>query len=367
MNLHFSINDKFVQNFIEQTIELNLIDEHFFIVYGRAEIPFSRDIESKNIIIVDELKDLPASFFNTLHIETIYIHYLSDDVIDFLDPLVLSEIKIAWLFWGSDGFFIPQINEKLGQLEPFDFLTLIRRAKKRIANIFSGQKNKKLSFLAKINYFAHYLHEDFLLFSPYMSPSCEFIYFSYGIAEHLVLDVKITGQSILLGNSGDRSNNHIYVIEKILNRKISNEILCPLSYAGNDHYKKEVINKGLKKFPNTFKPLEKILSLEDYTNEVLAKSEIAIMYQLRPQGFGNIIQLLYQGSKVFMNKKNNLYIHLVNEGFCVYPLTLANTSNLFVPLTEKQKKINKEKIINAFGKISMLKHYKKLLTLHSLH
>jgi hypothetical protein len=126
------------------------------------------------------------------------------------------------------------------------------------------------------------------------------------------------GDSILVGNSGDPSNNHLDAFLWLSRQRFSTgrRVVVPLSYGGNEEYRKVVLNKGRQLFGELFYPVLDFMPLEDY-NELIKSCGIVIMNHLRQQGFGNIVTALAMGATVYLQPRTTVSAGLKNLGFTI--------------------------------------------------
>lgn len=94
------------------------------------------------------------------------------------------------------------------------------------------------------------------------------------------------------------------------------ELICPLSYCATKEYQQEIINYGKDIFGDKFIPLLDFLPLTDCL-EILKKVDIAIFAHENQQAYGNIIQLLGMGKKVYMRKTTS-YDEITQNGILVF-------------------------------------------------
>jgi len=362
MNLHICINDRFIELFIQQVALYDDLNNNRFLVYGEVEIPFSTSQYPnltfvKNLTKEDETKEMIDEC------SSIYIHFLSDEVIDFLLQFELKDQKVIWVFWGTDGFSIKSIRThySIPFHSPKVYFSLFKEW------ILLNPNLKKERFIReKIDYFAHYIKEDFDQLKKLMKHNAKFINFSYGSCEKIVKEISITGESLIIGNSGDPSNYHERILSTVLPSNFSLNIHCPLSYGGNQDYNEKISAMGKKLFGNKFIAYTDILKPEDYYNHVLGDCSYAIMYQNRSQAWGNIMQLLYQGVKVFMHPDSNLFIYLLKQGFAVYPIKKRLYLKDFKPLNQGLRAKNKYLLLELFGQKQTTANYIHLLGLSNL-
>lgn len=123
--------------------------------------------------------------------------------------------------------------------------------------------------------------------------------------------------TLLIGNSGDPLNHHQEILSALKPFVDSDiELICPLSYCATKEYQQEIINYGKDIFGDKFIPLLDFLLLADYL-EILKKVDIAIFAHKNQQAYGNIIQLLGMGKKVYMRKTTS-YDEITQNGILVF-------------------------------------------------
>lgn len=386
MNLHLSHDDKFLDSFIENQNKFSNSQNKYIVYSDRDKMSLVKnklvEVVSKDIKILNEkIGDL--SQYNV-----IYIHYLSPFLIKFVNSLK-GEIKIVWIFWGADGFL--RIDKYIEEhcLEPDTKTFYQNHLKLRfiwtknpvwfIKNLNRFYRAKYIlnkSFVKatqKINYFAHYIHEDYILIKNHTNFNAEFIDFNYLSYEQLDnTEVKKHAKeiNILLGNSDAYTNNHLDVFSELSNQDLSDikSIYCPLSYSKDNKYITVVIEKGKEYFNEKFVPMTDFLPKNDYYT-FLGSISIGLFGMIRSQAAGNILTLLNQGSRVYMKNTNTLYQFLKQSGIIIFDIDLdlpqhIKEKNLsFLP--ESQMLKNKSIIEALFGEKAMTEKYNNLLNLYS--
>lgn len=365
MNVHLCINDKYVQNFIELTFELGLIGDNIFIVYGPPENRFTKQFDHPHIVFTEALASYEPLDKLVRSADGLYIHYLSDEVVDFLYDKTTLPAKIVWILWGADGFSLPELRGKFKRLNKEGIIKKLYA--ETLGKLRLTWNNPSLArrkaVLKRINYMAHYLHDDYLMLRRFMHQDSQFIFFTYGLTDQLVFrDLKAGGDSILIGNSADRTNNHLYVLQNVIPTGINKKIIIPLSYGGDKDYINDVVRCSQERFNGKSQPLLSMLSLEEYMYDVLAESRYAIMCHERSQAWGNIMHLLWQGTKVFMYHNSTLYKYLRGQGFTVFGISGRLATGDFTPVTESEMNNNRSLLEKYFSKPAVMEHNRKLLT-----
>jgi hypothetical protein len=93
------------------------------------------------------------------------------------------------------------------------------------------------------------------------------------------------------------------------------------------------------------------MSLKKY-NKTISQCSIVIMNHYRQQSVGNIVAMLWIGSKVYLDEKNTFYHYLKRIGIVVYSINkdLSNRNkNVFVGLNQTEINLNRELLRLNFG------------------
>lgn len=284
--------------------------------------------------------------FRENNIKAVVFHSLNPKFYPIFDILP-NGIKTLWVGWGYDyystlladhyenGLYLPNTVAAMHKAKNnFSLRNIIRKASTSYRIGFMNSLNKVFfskkfinhsEIFNKINYFSPVLEIEFYLANT-MRYDFSYIEWNYGNIhdDYLISDDKgcDNAQHILVGNSATPENNHIDMFINLINNYDIKDryIYCPLSY-GDLEYSKVVINMGNKLFGDRFKPLCNFLDKDEYF-KILKSCGFIFMNQLRQQAVGNILSLLCNGSKLFLNKKNPLYSHLLNIGISVSEIDL---------------------------------------------
>ncbi|WP_440054186.1 TDP-N-acetylfucosamine:lipid II N-acetylfucosaminyltransferase [Pseudoalteromonas sp. T1lg65] len=123
---------------------------------------------------------------------------------------------------------------------------------------------------------------------------------------------------VLLGNSADPSNRHLYLLDLINKAQLDDvEIYVPLNYGGSSPYVDEVIAYGKSTLGERFKPITEMLSKQQY-DELLCSVDLSLFGQQRQQGLYVVYAMLLQGKPMFLNKHTSTYQNLTAQGFHLF-------------------------------------------------
>lgn len=203
-----------------------------------------------------------------------------------------------------------------------------------------------------------------LKISPLYAP------FNYGCIEDLlndkIYDTVLDSKNILIGNSGDPSNNHITIFKRISKINLNErKIIVPLSYGGTKEYVDYIIEKGNYYFGENFVPLINFMSLKDY-NQLISSCGFVIFNHIRQQAVGNIITMGYMGAKVFLNEKSPVYEYYKSLGINVYGINEINEVQLNKNLNADEFQNNKRLFFDIYSNNAVKNKIKELYKIVNL-
>lgn len=377
MNLHLTHDDKVLDYFIEMASQLGMSEDKYIVYTPLPELKYTK---SNEVLFSPFDSDLFWQQVGDIQqYDKIFLHYLSHELVAFVNKITTSA-KIIWVFWGADAFdalpffktyfFQPKTKEiylKQAHLQSFTNVNPLKTA--RSLRAFFAEKyrlRQRLKAFARIDYFAHYIPQDFALIKThYPQLKADFLPFHYAAIETVAdREIDIQGVHILLGNSADFTGNHVDAMLKMEKWKLGNrKIIVPLAY-GNPIHRNIVIETGQKLFGETFQSLTDFLSLEKY-NEMLASIGIAIMPQERSQAAGNLMVLLWNGAKVYMAEKSTLFQLFKTYKMHVYAIEGNDfvEKEVFLPLSPIQKTENRQALLRLWGRENYVELFKNVLSL----
>ena len=299
--LHVCVLEKFIPSFIEFVRE-NIGGPQFFLIAGdKIKFPYR---EGKDVKYVSGILRLFLSIYYMNKSEKVVLHSLFNFqivVLLFFQPWLLK--KCYWVIWGGD-------------LYSYKFSK--RTFKWKIREFFRRAVIKRMGFLVTGTPGDYRLTREW-----YGAEGLHVKCFNY--PSNIYKDIVVPSRTdkninIQVGNSGDPTNNHEVIFEKIESvfGETGFDIFCPISY-GNEIYIKKIVAVGRQRFGKSFRPALELLPLDKYLNE-LANVDIAIFGHKRQQAFGNIITLLGLGKTVYMEPESTLFELFSSLGIKVYSI-----------------------------------------------
>jgi len=342
MNLHLMILSKTTIDFIK-FLEKNIgLEEHEFI-FWKGENPHKIELENTSkITILENKKDLLVFYlklFKLKKYKRIFLHgwYFPRFTIPlFFNNYLLK--KIYWIIWGEDLYSYTKRKKK--------------KIFKRIEDYVKGN----------IKGYISYIKGEFKLVQKWVKATGKF-YQSFTYPSNLYKSFEFKEEEkkelwIQIGNSGEETNNHFEILEKLLQFKDQNiKLFCILSYGGSEEYKKKVIEKGYELFSNKFYPIEKFMEFDKYM-KFISLLDIAILAHNQQQAFGNIISLLSMKKTVYLKEEVTTYETLKEMGVEIKSFDkLIDLERFDENILENNRKI----IERNFSKEKLIEQWKNIL------
>lgn len=326
--------EKFYKFMTENSNEFNV--QQKFVIIDRAKNEY---VEFDNTICIESFKDLFLFYLNLKINERVILHNFSLLKQWILNLFFLYKVKLfSWDIWGADLYFYRIKNDSL-KFRIFDIIrkTSIKHFKAFIVPV-KGDYD-----LAKENYS--------------VKGKCFCVqYPNYGISNEINQVSDESCISILLGNSGDKSNNHEDILDDLSRFSDQNiRIITPLSYGGDSTYLENVISKGNRLFGDKFVALRNPMPYDDYI-QLLNSVSIMICNHNRQQALGNIWVLLSKGAKVYIKSDVTTYSQMIDYGILVYDTKeiKALSFNSFVNISDETRFNNSKIVTEIFSRENLV-------------
>ena len=214
-----------------------------------------------------------------------------------------------------------------------------------------------LQAFSRINVIAATLPQDYKFIKSEFQLSASHVWFSYYNIQQTVgadlIESRISGNDILVGNSSDPTNLHLESFDVIAGYEENfDRIVVPLSYGSAD-YGKAVGGRGQDIFGDRLEALFDFMPRDEY-NRILLRCRFAILNHRRQQAFGTTVTLLWLGSKVFLNETSTTYQYLKDLGMAVYPVS-SFQSEVKKTLTDLEFKNNRSILSAEFSQARVSK------------
>lgn len=257
--------------------------------------------------------------------------------------------KLMWVIWGADLY---DYYEKKVRLK--DYLIEYLRS----------------YFIRRVKYISCYIEGDYYLCRKIYGSKAKYFKSCYPktIDEKIISyahDNQIENQdtTILIGNSADKRNNHIDILNKLQRFKDENvRLLLILSYGGTKDYVEKVKNHALNLFGSKAVCILDYMSFETYA-ELLTKTNICIFGHKRQQGLGTINLMLAMKKKVFLNSFITPFVYFNNIGIKIYETDKIDIYSFaeLIDISENDLAENQSKILEDLSLVKTNKYWEAIL------
>lgn len=371
--LHVASDEKFI-NFANWSFEKAFKGSNdFAIILPSQEKKLKFVAQKKNIFTVIINNSTIDCFISTFDkYDLIVLHGMSYEK----SRLVLKykhKSKLIWMFLGFEIYSNPLalgktvLGNKTLKWFPFTneligfFKELFRRIYYQFNYLTSSPNKSILNAIHQIEHIGILHKEDFIMLRDknFISNKAKHLKYTYYPIEAIIKglqDYKVNNDNILFGNSASKDNNHLEGFELLKKIPLANrKIISPLNY-GSHEYADVIIEIGLKEFKSNFVPIREFLSLSDY-NKLVQQCGIVVMNHYRQQAVGNIVLMLWIGSKVYLDERNSIFQYLKRIGIIVFSIAKDLTpenDKVFELLTDTEVEKNRSILINEFGEEEVL-------------
>lgn len=373
--LHLVIDNFYTNSFISFIREHFPNQKHTFLLIKSpfGKIKYISEENIKALLILNETGDYHQNAaFIFPYIQTakkLYIHYATN-FINWLLCCYDFKIEVNWISWGGDLYHYLEhdlYDHETKQLS----LTLLEESfleKKKLIAL-------KIGAVKKTDYILCGNEGEFELSKKNFSSDVRMKFFVYpnpinieklneikkNNIKHLLSKRNPGKKIILVGNSGDPSNNHISVLKHLSRFKNKDFIVVlPLAY-GDPDYINIVSKMGSDLFRERFFALTEFINPEEY-GHLLNSVDFVIMNHKRQQSLGNLLALLYLGKAVFINKDVTTYESLTSKGMTLFSIDHFLKAENFEELTDNESYLEKNEsaVIKQYGHERIKEIYKDL-------
>jgi dTDP-N-acetylfucosamine:lipid II N-acetylfucosaminyltransferase len=329
-------DDKFIDDLIEVLDASGDNVFHDFIYISDTKINKFTYIKSYKRIKVICIRDFLPLIQEQKYDAIVLHNFFSLPISNIIN--IPQNILLLWFAWGYDIYKMP-VYRPLAQIAniyaPLTKKYVIGGVYDRLRHyhsiIDSYLKRKILQRAVKrIDYFSGVLPNEYKLLKSnnfFRAHEVEFSYFNLksDIRENNLNSPVAKSKNILIGNSGDPTNNHLDIFEFLYRQHFrDNKIYCFLSYGGTTEYKNKVKEVGFSYFGNNFIPIEQFLPYKQFSDIIMSCGNVVMGHE-RQQAIGNIIQSIWNGCKLFLSETSITYNFLNERGYRLF--TIQNDLN----------------------------------------
>lgn len=387
MNLHISLDDKFLDTFIRQTEEFTTTTNRFVVLSPTGHRRFVKDPSA--IVVAPDTEECDRIMEELGQYDSIFVHYMNLAQVRLVNR-VPAAVPVVWIFYGAEAFSLPQFRRKLygpitaryvrktnHRLHRLELSLNPVTLRRNIWNYIFRRREwaETVRAMRRVNYFAHFVHEDYEWVRKKLGIGAQFIQFNMGVFQDGVSvdgtsSRKTVRQNILLGNSGDVANNHAELIERLARFPLKDrKVIVPLSYAGTPSYVEHIGRLARARLGSNCNVLEHFLPRAQY--DMLLKScGVFVMNHYRSQAAGNISRGVAFGAKLYMSERSNLYGLYKRLGLRVFSTERdlnPDVVDALSPLDRDLGDANRAVFRSFFGKDAVRERYARLYDVVASH
>jgi dTDP-N-acetylfucosamine:lipid II N-acetylfucosaminyltransferase len=358
MYLHIVPDNTFINKFYENLQELSLIDRNKIVVR-------SNDAKLKSIKYNLPFAPIYSRQFesfvgDTSQYDKVFIHYFTPLLYRFVATHQFRELN--WMIWGGDLYNLPALDKLC--YEPQTLSHYIKtdwsaQTKLYELKVFFTQQPFASKAYSKGKNILTWMDQEYRFAVDHLPVKANLKFFFYEnqmpyakLDSLVVTDTAPGSLSFIVGNSGSPTNNHLDVVQFLEDNKVQANLFIPVSY-GDARYI-SFLKKKLKFSQGKIEFIDRYMPFEEYLN-FLKSSDGLIMNTVRPQGYGNILMMMYLGKPVFFNKKN---ISLPDLDAAMLKWMPIESLRSFQKATVE----NKNAVVDLLSHDRLLKEYSKLFS-----
>ncbi|HYC86185.1 MAG TPA: TDP-N-acetylfucosamine:lipid II N-acetylfucosaminyltransferase [Chryseosolibacter sp.] len=320
MNLHIVPDSKFTSAFYKNLAEANLLGKNKLVVrtnknklsFVSEDLPFAPLYSPKFDRLVGQ-----AQVY-----DKVFLHQLTPLMYRWVASRAFRELN--WMVWGTDLYNLPFLDYDFHEVETrryvrknkFDYRDVLYRLKVYLTNmIFMRKAYSKVDFVLTWMSSEYEFAKSML---PLTKAGHKFFFYEnqapyHTLDQYLGDAARKSKISLVIGNSGTPTNNHLDAIHTIQESGLHADLLIPVSYGEKKYI--DFLKKNTSFYTNgTIEFIDAFMQFPDYI-KFLKSADALVMNHVRPQGYGNIFMMMYLGKPVILNERNLSLPDLKANGF----------------------------------------------------
>jgi dTDP-N-acetylfucosamine:lipid II N-acetylfucosaminyltransferase len=358
MNLHIAPDNSFINRFYDNLAEINALANNKIIIRTHAQslkavkrdIAFAKLYSKKFNLLVGDTESY----------EKVFIHYFTPLLYRWVARRKFKEV--SWMVWGGDLYNLPETD-----LMCYEPLTLNKFVKKttslskllyHLKVMFTQSLFRKEAY-AKLKNVLTWLPSEYEFACNHLPIGAQHQFFFYeNPIEYGMLDATREKSAsairkrpiLIIGNSASATNNHIDTIQFLNENNLKADLMIPLSYGEKPYV--EFLKKNIRYDGGNIDFIERYLPFNEYLN-LISSADGLVMNTKRPQGYGNILMMLYLNKPVYFNPKHIALPDLSKNN--IRWKTIEDLKNGTIGNVE-----NKEGVLKLLSHERLLKEYARL-------
>lgn len=336
MIAHIMLDEKFTPGFVRFVSQNYKKDEHIFLITcGSKKRKYTANLADDRVVyIYKSVKDMTKMLHELKKSSIIIVHGMFNIYVVTL--LLISGLikKTYWYIWGGDLYDYDKES------------SIYHSIKKEVCKNLKGVISP--------------FEGDYLLARTVYGVKGEWIYCLLPStivkeSKYILTETRNNTINIMIGNSADNENKHFELIDKVIKYGRGDyHVYIPLSY-GDKEYATSVSDYARRMMGDTVTILDQFMPYEEYLS-LLSTIDIAVYGHRRQQAFGNIVQLLSLGAKVYIDSNVSTWDMLVKMGMSVFD-TKKIDFDLCTRLSEYDKANNETLILENFSEEKLIEQW----------
>lgn len=360
MNLHIVPDNTFINAFYDNVQELGLLDENKIVVRTNNR---SLSAVKRKVFFAPLYSDsFTANVGDTLQYDKVFIHYFTPLLYRWVAQNQFRELN--WAVWGGDLYNLSSLDRMC--YEPITQKRYVGKdfSMKKIlyeTKVWVTQNAYREKAYAKVNNILTWMRQEYLFALRHLKVQANhqfFFYenqFPYEKLDAIPKKRPDTNEvSLIIGNSASPTNNHMDLVQFLDSNKVKANLFIPISY-GDSRYI-SFLKKNLRYSYGNLEFIERHMPFEEYL-QFISEADALVMNTIRPQGYGNVLMMLYMNRPVYFNDKNISLPDLEENNITwrsIKDLPALTKENAYVP--------NKAAVVNLLSHERLLNEYKNLFS-----
>ena len=268
-----------------------------------------------------------------------------------------NHVKITWVFMGGDLYSRQEEKEKF--FAPITHV-LNRLHKRKKALPLDTSWEIPLELYKRVDYCITSVDDEYDYACQYTQSSFPRVWYSYYSIEETVgtslMDCRVDGNNIWIGNSAAIKNNHMDILWHLLKSRVlkkwdGNKVIMPLSY-GEPWIRNLAKKVGKWLFGKKLQVLEQYIPRDEYNALMLSCSTMIIGYW-EPAANGNIMTALWLGMRVYLSEKSMALAYYRRFGCVIFSIERdlnRNNPDCFSRLSDEEWHQNRKALTKEYGK-----------------
>lgn len=361
MNLHIVPDNTFINRFYANLIEAGVASNNRFVV--RTNGSTLKSIKHDFSFAKPYTRKFDDLVGDTAQYDGVFIHQFSPLLYKWVATHAFKQLD--WMVWGADLYNLPFVRAEL--YAPLTQRYYVGRNTSihhwlYLAKVWLLHARYRRQAYSRVNHVLTWMKSEFDFACAQLDAlqaSQRFFFYENDLPYHALDQMAKSGSNAatgrplyIVGNSATPELNHLDAIDWMEENGVEADLVVPLSY-GDMRYAQFLMKQKPAYRHGTIRFLTEYMSFDAYLN-LLASADGLIMNNVRPQGYGNILMMMYLGKQVFLNARNLSVPELNDAGLIWEPLQHMVEKN------ERPWPNNRERVLN------LLSHEKLIATYQSL-